>query len=211
MPDDRSEFVEYGMSVLKIAIRSVSTPFGWACVAATSEGLLACSWPCPEGILSEKALKCYLPEALRAPKIEFVLKFWGEPDLERMLGEAERALKAYFNGDLHQIGKVPKDMRFLTPWQLKVYGVVAGIPAGEIRSYGWVAERCKKEGSARAVGRALSSNPLPLFIPCHRVVYGDGRTGSYRFGGSGVKKALLFYEQRGGEIQCGNGTAGFRV
>src|SRR5262245_61482198 len=67
-------------------------------------------------------------------------------------------------------------------------------PRGEVRPYGWVAREIGRPKAVRAVGTALAHNPVPLLIPCHRVVRSDGRLGQYSMGGSGVKQALLRFE-----------------
>jgi len=79
-----------------------------------------------------------------------------------------------------------------TEFQRRVWGVVAGIPYGETRSYSWVAEQVKS--SPRAVGQALARNPYPLLIPCHRVVGKDGGLGGYT-GGADLKRKLLELER----------------
>jgi len=80
-----------------------------------------------------------------------------------------------------------------TAFQRQVWEATRLIPYGETRSYGWVAGRVGKPGAARAVGQALTRNPLPVIIPCHRVVAGNGEPGGYR-GGVGLKGYLLFLE-----------------
>jgi methylated-DNA-[protein]-cysteine S-methyltransferase len=82
-----------------------------------------------------------------------------------------------------------------TAFQRKVWGVTEQIPFGEVRSYQWVAERVGGKQYARAVGMALGANRLPLAIPCHRVVRGDGSLGGFT-GGPDIKKKLLALEQR---------------
>jgi O-6-methylguanine DNA methyltransferase len=70
----------------------------------------------------------------------------------------------------------------ITPFQSKVYNVVKKIPAGQTRSYAWVAQRLGKPKAARAVGQALKRNPYPFVIPCHRVIKSDGSLGGYSQG-----------------------------
>jgi len=93
----------------------------------------------------------------------------------------------------------------LTDFQKRVLGVVAGIPRGETLTYGEVAARIGCPRAARAVGRALGSNPFPLLFPCHRVVRKGGDPGGY---GPGValKARLLAWE--GATPPCGNGKTG---
>lgn len=78
--------------------------------------------------------------------------------------------------------RVPLDLEKSTPFQRRVLGVVGGIPRGEVRPYNWVAREAGSPGASRAVGSVMASNPVPLLIPCHRVVRNDGSTGNYAFG-----------------------------
>jgi O-6-methylguanine DNA methyltransferase len=85
------------------------------------------------------------------------------------------------------------DLRGLTPFQAAVLTKAQEIPLGEVRPYGWVAREIANPGALRAVGTALGRNPIPLLIPCHRVVLGDGRIGNYALGGE-AKRRLLSLE-----------------
>lgn len=86
------------------------------------------------------------------------------------------------------------DLRVLTPFEQDVLTCTARIPAGEARPYGWVAREIGRPGAVRAVGTALKHNPVPLLIPCHRVVRSDGTIGEYALGGPGNKRLLLTLE-----------------
>lgn len=86
------------------------------------------------------------------------------------------------------------DLSRLTPFQQRVLRKVRTIPAGQVRSYRWIAKAIGAERAARAVGTALAKNPIPLLIPCHRVVRSDGRLGEYSGGGPSVKAKLLAFE-----------------
>jgi O-6-methylguanine DNA methyltransferase len=68
------------------------------------------------------------------------------------------------------------------------------IPRGEVRPYGWVAREIGHPAAVRAVGTALANNPIPYFIPCHRVVRTDGHIGNYGGGGPEAKRAILTME-----------------
>jgi methylated-DNA-[protein]-cysteine S-methyltransferase len=68
------------------------------------------------------------------------------------------------------------------------------IPRGEVRTYAWIAAQLGRPWAAREVGVVLANNPLPLVVPCHRVVRSDGRLGGYNCGGPTAKRALLEYE-----------------
>lgn len=91
-------------------------------------------------------------------------------------------------------GKVPVDLRSVTPFQEKVLRITAGIPKGEVRPYAWLAKEAERPGAVRAAGSAVARNPLPLMIPCHRVVRSDGHIGNYSLGGPHNKVALLDHE-----------------
>ncbi|MFH1330441.1 MAG: methylated-DNA--[protein]-cysteine S-methyltransferase [Actinomycetota bacterium] len=86
---------------------------------------------------------------------------------------------------------VPVDLAGLSEFQAAVLHLAAGIPAGEVRPYGWVAREIGRPGSDRAVGNALAANPVPLVVPCHRVVRADGRFGRYSLGADANKRLLL--------------------
>ncbi|MCM8757932.1 MAG: MGMT family protein [Candidatus Omnitrophica bacterium] len=83
----------------------------------------------------------------------------------------------------------------MSPFALKVYKVVLNIPFGEVRTYRWVAEKAGHPGAWRAVGRILKNNPLPLIIPCHRVICSDKDLGGYIWGRK-IKKLLINYERK---------------
>ncbi len=92
------------------------------------------------------------------------------------------------------------DLDGLSAFARAVLAVTAEIPFGQVRPYAWVARQVGRSGAVRAVGSALARNPLPVVIPCHRVVRSDGRVGEYAFG-AGVKRALL--EREGVELDSG--------
>ncbi len=85
------------------------------------------------------------------------------------------------------------DLRGLSVFQQSVLEACATIPVGAVRPYGWIADELNKPGATRAVGTALAKNPIPLLIPCHRVVKSDGSIGNYAFGPE-MKRDLLISE-----------------
>ena len=91
-------------------------------------------------------------------------------------------------------GKVPVDLRSVTSFQANVLRTTATIPRGEVRPYAWVAEAVHRPRAVRAAGSALARNPIPLIIPCHRVVRADGQLGNYSLGDANNKDRLLEYE-----------------
>lgn len=88
---------------------------------------------------------------------------------------------------------VPIDMSGLAPFQQSVLTACATIPVGQVRPYGWIAGEIHNPGSVRAVGTALGHNPIPILVPCHRVVRSDGSVGQYAFGPD-IKHDLLVRE-----------------
>lgn len=91
-------------------------------------------------------------------------------------------------------GRLPIDLRSVTTFQSEVLMRAATIPRGEVRPYGWLARQVGKPGAARAVGSTMARNPVPLIIPCHRVIRSDGHIGAYSLGGPHQKWELLTYE-----------------
>jgi O-6-methylguanine DNA methyltransferase len=91
-------------------------------------------------------------------------------------------------------GALPVDFRSVTAFQQEILQKTAGIPRGQTRSYGWLAQRTGRPKAARAVGQTMARNPVPLVIPCHRVVRSDGRIGHYGLGGLHNKETLLRFE-----------------
>lgn len=92
-----------------------------------------------------------------------------------------------------RLGGLLVDLSSLGEFQRKVLEKCAEIPPGEIRPYGWIAREVGNPGAVRAVGTALGRNPIPVLIPCHRVVRTDGRIGNYAYG-SPMKRQLLEHE-----------------
>lgn len=91
-------------------------------------------------------------------------------------------------------GDLPVDLRTVTDFQQRVLRTTATIPKGEVRPYGWVAREVDRPRAVRAVGSAVARNPIPLIIPCHRVVRTDGHIGNYSLGGPHNKVELLHHE-----------------
>ena len=109
------------------------------------------------------------------------------------LGETVRQLLAYFAGELEafDLPLVPQG----TPFQLAVWKRLCEIPYGETISYGELARRVGNPNASRAVGLANGSNPIPIVIPCHRVIGSNGKLTGYG-GGLPIKEKLLGLERR---------------
>ena len=103
-----------------------------------------------------------------------------------------RAVARRLAGD--RSAPVPVDLRGRSPFEEAVLRKALEIPSGEVRPYGWVAAEIGRPKAVRAVGTALGHNPIPLLIPCHRVVRSDGHIGQYSMGGPAVKRRVLTSE-----------------
>lgn len=157
------------------------SPFGPTFLAGTPKGVLRLSW----GVDDPEAMAEGLTE-------DFPL--WGvkhAPD--RLEGTAEQVLE-YFAGDRRSFD-LSADLTGLTEFQQTVLEATAEIPFGGTITYGELAERIDRPDASRAVGSALGRNPVPIVIPCHRVVRSDGALGGYT-AGTGYKEQLLELETR---------------
>lgn len=157
----------------------LETRSGWLGLLASTKGLRWVVLPqaTPEAVLEE--LGDFLPQAYQS---------------EEAFGDLPHRLRQYFEGKRVEFPD-RLDLTEATAFQKLVWGKVRSIPYGETRSYGWVAREIGRPGASRAVGQALRHNPLPLIIPCHRVLSRDGQL--VGFGGrEGVelKKRLLQLE-----------------
>jgi O-6-methylguanine DNA methyltransferase len=90
--------------------------------------------------------------------------------------------------------RIPLDLRGRTEFEVAVWTKALEIPRGEVRPYGWIAAEIGRPRAVRAVGTALGHNPVPLIVPCHRVVRTDGTIGQYSLGGPGNKRTILASE-----------------
>ena len=90
--------------------------------------------------------------------------------------------------------RIRLDLRGRTPFEVAVWMKALEIPRGEVRPYGWIAAEIGHPKAGRAVGTALAHNPVPLVVPCHRVVRSDGSIGQYSLGGPAVKRRVLAAE-----------------
>jgi len=110
----------------------------------------------------------------------------------RELAPVTRQFERYFAGRSSRFD-IPVDLRHLTPFQRRVLGATRRIPRGRVVSYGEIARRIGQAKACRAVGQALGQNPIPIAIPCHRVISANGGLGGYT-GGLKLKKKLLAIE-----------------
>ncbi|MBX3236796.1 MAG: methylated-DNA--[protein]-cysteine S-methyltransferase [Nitrospiraceae bacterium] len=109
-----------------------------------------------------------------------------------LMDEAEQQVREYFAGQRRTF-TMAVDLSAGTAFQRKVWRAITKIPYGRVRSYQWVAERVGGRQYARAVGMALGANPVPIVVPCHRVVAHDGSLGGFSCG-LPIKRRLLKLE-----------------
>ena len=109
-----------------------------------------------------------------------------------LLSRTKRELERYFEGEKVQF-RVPLDMREATPFRLKVWTKLMDVGYGTTVSYKGLAELCREPSSWRAIAGAVAANPLPIMVPCHRVISSDGSLGGFA-GGLRWKRFLLKLE-----------------
>jgi methylated-DNA-[protein]-cysteine S-methyltransferase len=155
------------------------TPIGAVYVAANEQGVVSVDFGVSEGQFLSELEKRFGAIPARSP--------------ERLAPYTAR-IAQYLDGGSPQLN-VPFDISTRTPFQQAVLRAALQIPRGQVLTYQQVAEKIGKPKAARAVGGALGANPVPLVIPCHRVVAANGKLGGYS-GGGGVetKRRLLALE-----------------
>ena len=166
-------------NLLDVAYRTIDTPVGQLLVAATPTGLVRVAYARQDhdAVLTGLATRIS-PRVLFAP---------------RRLDDVARQLDDYFAGRARGF-EVPVDLRLAHGFRRTVLEHLPDVRYGRTVSYGQLAAQVGSPGAARAVGSACATNPLPLVIPCHRVVLGDGSPGGY-VGGPEIKRVLLDLER----------------
>jgi methylated-DNA-[protein]-cysteine S-methyltransferase len=164
--------------LLDVAYRTVDTPVGSLLLAATEQGLVRIAYDSEDhDLVLTRVAREISPRVLRAP---------------RRLDPAARQLEEYFARRRRSFD-LPLDLSLAHGFRRRVLGQLAGIGYGRTASYGTIAAAAGSPKAARAVGSACATNPLPVVLPCHRVVLSDGALGRY-VGGGDVKRALLDLE-----------------
>ncbi len=164
--------------LLDVAYTTADSPFGPLLLATTARGLVRVGLPNQDSddLLDDLAARVS-PRVLEAPAA---------------LDEARRELDLYFEGRLTEFD-LPLDWRLSKDFRRRVLRSIARIPYGETRSYTEMARSAGNERAVRAAGTACGSNPLPLVVPCHRVLRSGGALGGYG-GGLPMKEGLLRLE-----------------
>ena len=158
--------------------------WGWMGIAESTKGIQAIVLP---------------KQSKRA--VEFDLRVQCDGPLQQgksaQLEEARRQLLDYLAGRRNTFD-VPLDLSQGTSFQRQVWRTLQRVPYGKLRSYQWIAARVGGRHYARAVGNAVGANPLPIVIPCHRIVAHDASLGGFS-GGLSMKRKLLSLE---GTLRC---------
>jgi methylated-DNA-[protein]-cysteine S-methyltransferase len=165
--------------LLDVAYATVDSPFGSLLVAATPSGLVKVSFPAvydPDETLEELAAQIS-PRVLEAPA---------------QLDDVRRQLDLYFEGRLREFD-LPLDWQLSKGFRRRALRAIDRIPYGKTRSYTEIARSAGSERAVRAAGTACGSNPIPIVVPCHRVLRSGGALGGYG-GGLPMKEALLRME-----------------
>jgi methylated-DNA-[protein]-cysteine S-methyltransferase len=177
LPDIGARAAAAGL--LDVAYATLDSPVGTVLLACTDRGLVRVAYLDPGargGVLAELASRVS-PRVLHAPA---------------KLDQPRRELEQYFAGTRASFD-VALDWRLTDGFARRVLQATARIPFGSVSSYGGVAAGAGSPRAFRAAGNALGSNPLPIFVPCHRVLHAGGGLGGYT-GGLERKRTLLTVE-----------------
>jgi len=175
---DRLEQAAEAEGLLDIAFTTVDSPVGLLLLAATPKGLLRVAYDIEDhDRVLDTLARQISPRVLRAPK---------------RLDVAARELDEYFQGQRRSFD-LPLDRSLSKGFRLLVQQHLPAIGYGQTRSYRQVAELVGNPKAVRAVGTACATNPLPVVVPCHRVLRSDGTVGQYA-GGPAAKNTLLNLE-----------------
>ena len=173
-PDLDTRFREAALREGLVDVRYdiVDSPVGDLFLAATERGLCRISY-WPEG-MEESLARTYGPRVLRSP-----------------LDDVHRELDEYFEGTRREFD-LPIDLR-VAPFHADVLAELARVPYGRTETYGSLAAKVGRPKAARAVGTVMHHNPIPIVLPCHRIVGANGSLTGYA-GGLEVKRRLLQLE-----------------
>jgi methylated-DNA-[protein]-cysteine S-methyltransferase len=165
-------------SLLDVAYTTADSPFGPLLLATTPKGLVRVGLPNQDAdtLLVDLATRVS-PRVLEAPA---------------RLDDARRELDLYFDGKLTEFD-LPLDWQLSKDFRRKVLRAIARIPYGQTRNYTQMATSAGNERAVRAAGTACGTNPIPLVVPCHRVLRSGGALGGYG-GGLPMKEGLLRLE-----------------
>ncbi len=179
LPDIQAAAAAAGL--LDVAYATLDTPVGRLLLAATPRGLVRLAYVDAgeeEDAVLERLSHRVSPRILAAP---------------RRLDEPRRELEQYFEGSRTEF-EIPLDWQLTRGFGRRVLEVTAAIPFGSVSTYKEVADAAGSPRASRAAGNALGANPLPIIVPCHRVLHSTGGLGGYT-GGLERKRLLLGLER----------------
>ena len=162
--------------------------WGWMGISESEKGIRAIALPKQSRRAVELDLKALSTEP-------------GQQGESARLAAARRQLLDYLAGKRHTFD-VPLDLSDGTAFQRQVWRALQRVPYGKLRSYQWIAVRVGGRQYARAVGNAVGANPIPIVIPCHRIVAQDASLGGFS-GGLSMKRKLLSLEGTLTQLQQG--------
>ena len=175
--DHRFRAAAEALGLLDAGFDVVDSPVGPLFVAATDRGLLRISYDAAPESQLDRLAELAGPRVLRAP---------------RRVDPVRRQLDEYFAGR-REAFELEVDLRRAAAFQADVLRELARVPYGETTTYGALATRVGRPRAARAIGTVMNRNPIPIVLPCHRVVGADGSLTGYA-GGLERKEALLRLE-----------------
>ena len=164
--------------LVDVALATMDSPIGELLVAVTPMGLVAIAF---DDDYRERVVARLAREV--SPRVM---------EAAAPTDEARHELEEYFRGQRHRFD-LTLDRRLMGPFAEKVLRATSRVGFGELATYGDIAARIDRPHAARAVGRALGSNPIPIVVPCHRIVGADGSLTGYA-GGTSRKETLLRLE-----------------
>ncbi|MAH39178.1 MAG: cysteine methyltransferase [Dehalococcoidales bacterium] len=162
-----------------------TTDMGWVGISSSARGLVRLTLPQPSAQGTLEPLGSSLSRTTQSLD---------------SFGDIISRLRSYFGGK-KTVFPDELDLSQSTHFKRQVWQITKLIPYGESRSYRWLAVKIGKPNAMRAVGQALAKNPLPIIIPCHRVVASNGKLGGYS-GGLEMKKRLLHLEATGASVKA---------
>ena len=157
------------MTSPKTSTEIFETALGWIAIAATENGIVRASLPEPNPDTALEAISDLNHDLPSIPN--------------HALHEAKQLLIRYCNGEAVSLDTIPIDDSAWSPYTRRARTACRKIPRGQSRTYAWLAQQASgNPKSARAAGRAMATNPVPIIIPCHRVIGSSGNL--HGFGGS---------------------------
>lgn len=183
---------------MRTVVSKFTKPMAY-CLFDTAIGVCGIAWRKADGADAAPAVTRFqLPEATAAETDSILAERTRAVEAAApppAIAEVIEKVRRHFRGDLQDFSEVRVEPEGAGPFALAVYAAARNIPAGEVRTYGELARVLKRPSAARAVGQALGRNPVPLIIPCHRILGASGKLGGFSaHGGIATKARMLQIE-----------------